>query len=183
MLKEHKLTDRIRNMDIQSMGGIRKTVEAGLVFVREVLKESNQVSRQTVPAHHLNVALQCGGSDGYSGLSANPALGVASDLVVRNGGTVILAETTETYGAEHLLTRRAVSREVGEKLIERIKWWEWYTSVFGAEINNNPSHGNKEGGLTTIYEKSLGAVAKAGSSALAGVYHYAEPVTAKGFVV
>src|SRR4051812_34045516 len=114
LLREHKLTDRIRNMDIQSMGGIRKTVEAGFAFVREVLKESNQVSRETVPAHHLNVALQCGGSDGYSGVSANPALGVASDLVVRNGGTVILAET---YGAEHLFTRRAVSREVGEKLV------------------------------------------------------------------
>ena len=156
MLREHRLTDRIRNMDIQSMGGIRKTVEAGLAFVREVLKESNLVSRQTVPAHHLNVALQCGGSDGYSGVSANPALGVASDLVVRNGGTVILAETTETYGAEHLLTRRAVSREVGEKLVDLMRWWEEYTHKHGEEINANPSPGNKAGGLTTIIEKSLG---------------------------
>ena len=182
MLREHKLTDRIRNMDIQSMGGIRKTVEAGLAFVREVLKESNQVSRQTVPAHHLNVALQCGGSDGYSGMSANPALGVASDLVVRNGGTVILAETTETYGAEHLFTRRAVSREVGEKLVDLMRWWEEYTHKHGEEINANPSPGNKAGGLTTIIEKSLGAMAKAGSTNLVDVVNYAEPVTQKGFV-
>src|SRR3954447_25391051 len=146
LLREHRLTDRIRNMDIQSMGGIRKTVEAGLAFVREVLKDSNQVSRQTVPAHHLNVALQCGGSDGYSGMSANPALGVASDLVVRNGGTVILAETTETYGAEHLFTRRAVSREVGEKLVDLMRWWEEYTHKHGEEINANPSPGKRRAG-------------------------------------
>jgi altronate hydrolase len=146
MLREHKLTDRIRNMDIQSMGGIRKTVEAGLAFVREVLQESNQVSRETVPAHHLNVALQCGGSDGYSGVSANPALGVASDLVVRNGGTVILAETTETYGAEHLFTRRAATREVGEKLVDLMRWWEEYTHKHGEEINANPSPGKRRAG-------------------------------------
>src|SRR3954454_2435229 len=182
LLREHKLTDRIRNMDIQSIGGIRKTVEAGLAFVREVLKESNQVSRQTVPAHHLNVALQCGGSDGYSGMSAKPALGVASDLVGRNGGTVILAETTETYGAEHLFTRRAVSREVGEKLVDLMRWWEEYTHKHGEEINANPSPGNKAGGLTTILEKSLGAMAKAGSTNLVDVVKYAEPVTQKGFV-
>ncbi len=111
----------------------------------------------------------CGGSDGNSGVTANPALGVASDLLVAQGGTSILGETPEIYGAEHLLTRRAVSRAVGEKLVERIKWWEWYTGIFGAEINNNPSPGNKEGGLTTIYEKSLGAIAKGGSTALVDV--------------
>jgi altronate hydrolase len=182
MLREHKLTDRIRNMDIQSMGGTRRTVEAGLAFVREVLKESNEVSRQPVPVRHLMVALQCGGSDGYSGVSANPALGVASDLVVRNGGTVILSETTETYGAEHLFTRRAVSREVGEKLVELMHWWEEYTHKHGAEINANPSPGNKAGGLTTIIEKSLGAMAKAGSTNLIDVVKYAEPVTKSGFV-
>src|SRR5215203_5133350 len=182
MLKEHKLTDRIRNMDIQSMGGTRKTVEAGIAFVREVLAESNRVQRQTVPASELKVALQCGGSDGYSGVSANPALGVASDLVVRHGGTVILSETTETYGAEHLFTRRAVNREVGEKLVELMHWWEDYTAKAGAEINANPSPGNKAGGLTTILEKSLGAMAKAGSTNLIEVVKYAEPVTAKGFV-
>jgi altronate hydrolase len=127
LIQEQRLADRIRNMDIQSMGGTRKTVEAGIEFAREVLAEANEVRRETVPASELKVALQCGGSDGYSGVSANPALGVASDLVVRNGGTVILSETTETYGAEHLFTRRAVSREVGEKLVELMHWWEEYT--------------------------------------------------------
>lgn len=183
MLREHRLTDRIRNMDIQTMGGVRKTVEAGLSFVREVLKEANSVQRVTVPASHLNVALECGGSDGYSGVSANPALGIASDLVVRNGGTVILAETTETYGAEHLFTRRAVTRSVGEKLVELMRWWEEYTQKHGEEINANPSPGNKAGGLTTIIEKSLGAMAKAGSTNLVEVVKYAESVTQKGFVI
>ena len=182
MLREQKLTGRIRNMDIQSMGGTRKTVEAGLAFVQEVLKESNEIRRQPVPAQHLMVALQCGGSDGYSGISANPALGGASDLVVRHGGTVILSETTETYGAEHLFTRRAVSREVGEKLVALMHWWEEYTHKHGAEINANPSPGNKAGGLTTILEKSLGAMAKAGSTNLVDVIPYAEPVTQSGFV-
>jgi altronate hydrolase len=130
----------------------------------------------------LTVALQCGGSDGYSGVSANPALGAASDLVVRHGGAVILSETPETYGAEHLLTRRAVSREVGEKLVALMRWWEDYTQREGAEMNANPSPGNKAGGLTTILEKSLGAMAKAGSTNLVDVLGYAEKVTAKGFV-
>src|SRR5204863_738646 len=143
---------------------------------KELLPEANKVRREPAPASHLIVALQCGGSDGYSGISANPALGAAVDLLVRHGGTAILSETPEIYGAEHLLTRRAISREVGEKLVERIKWWEWYTGLFGAEINNNPSPGNKEGGLTTIYEKSLGAIAKGGSTALVDVVHYAERV-------
>ncbi|HQU47199.1 MAG: galactonate dehydratase, partial [Planctomycetia bacterium 21-64-5] len=124
----------------------------------------------------------CGGSDGNSGITANPALGVASDLLVAAGGTAVLAETSEVYGAEHLLTRRARTRAIGEKLAERIRWWERYAEMFGAELNNNPSQGNKEGGLTTIYEKSLGAVTKAGSTALAGVYLYGEQVTGKGFV-
>ena len=164
------------------MGGTRKTVEAGIAFVREVLAELNSVRRETIPASELKVALQCGGSDGYSGVSANPALGAASDLVVRHGGTVILSETTETYGAEHLFTRRAVNREVGEKLVELMHWWEDYTAKAGAEINANPSPGNKAGGLTTILEKSLGAMAKAGSTNLIEVVKYAEPITAKGFV-
>jgi altronate hydrolase len=182
LLAEHGLSGRLRSMDIQTMGGTRKTVEAGMAFVREVLAESNYVRRETVPASELIVALQCGGSDGYSGVSANPALGAASDLVVRNGGAVILSETTETYGAEHLFTRRAVNRGVGEKLVELMKWWEEYTAKNGAEINANPSPGNKAGGLTTILEKSLGAMAKAGSTNLVDVVKYAEPVTAKGFV-
>jgi altronate hydrolase len=182
MLSEVGLADRVRNMDIQTMGGTRKTVEAAVAFVREVLAEANQVVREPVPASELIVALQCGGSDGYSGVSANPALGVASDLLVAQGGTVILSETPETYGAEHLLTRRAATKEVGEKLVGLMRWWEEYTAREGAEMNANPSPGNKAGGLTTILEKSLGAMAKAGSTNLMDVVRYAEPVTAKGFV-
>ncbi|MCB4824630.1 UxaA family hydrolase [Roseicella aerolata] len=182
LLDEQRLSGRLRNMDIQEMGGTRKTVEAGIAFVREVLEEANKVTRQTVPASELCVALQCGGSDGYSGITANPALGAASDLVVRHGGTVILSESPETYGAEHLLTRRAVSAEVGQKLVDVMKWWEDYTAREGAEMDANPSPGNKLGGLTTILEKSLGAMAKAGSTNLVDVVRYAEPVTAKGFV-
>jgi len=170
-------------LQIQDQGGIRKTVEAGVTAVTELLKSSSGQKRTRLGADKLILATNCGGSDGYSGVTANPALGVASDLLVAHGGTTVLAETTEIYGAEHLLTRRAVSREVGEKLLERIRWWEWYTGVFGAQINNNPSPGNKAGGLTTIYEKSLGAVAKAGTSPLVDVVLYAEPIKAKGFVV
>ena len=182
LLTEAGLAERVRNMDIQTMGGTRKTVEAAVAFVREVLTEANQVRREPCPASELTVALQCGGSDGYSGVSANPALGVASDLLVAQGGTVILSETPETYGAEHLLTRRARSREVGEKLVGLMRWWEDYTNRQGAEMNANPSPGNKAGGLTTILEKSLGAMAKAGSTDLVDVLRYAEPVTEKGFV-
>jgi altronate hydrolase len=170
-------------LTIQECGGIGKTVEAGVRAVAELLPRINDIRRTTLPASKLILGTNCGGSDGNSGVTANPALGVASDLLVAQGGTTILGETPEIYGAEHLLTRRAVSREVGEKLVERIKWWEWYTGIFGAEINNNPSPGNKEGGLTTIYEKSLGAIAKAGSTALVDVVGYAEPVRTKGFVV
>ncbi len=170
-------------LSIQECGGIAKTIEAGVRAVAELLPRVNDVRRTRLPARHLILGTNCGGSDGNSGVTANPALGVASDLLVAQGGTSILGETPEIYGAEHLLTRRAVSRAVGEKLVERIKWWEWYTGIFGAEINNNPSPGNKEGGLTTIYEKSLGAIAKGGRTALADVVHYAEPVKAKGLVV
>jgi altronate hydrolase len=170
-------------LTIQECGGIRKTVEAGVRAVAELLPRVNDVRRTTLPASKLILGTNCGGSDGNSGVTANPALGVASDLLVAQGGTSIIGETPEIYGAEHLLTRRAVSREVGEKLVERIKWWEWYTGIFGAEINNNPSPGNKDGGLTTIYEKSLGAIAKGGSTALVDVVGYAEPVRASGFVV
>jgi altronate hydrolase len=170
-------------LSIQECGGIGKTVEAGVKAVADLLPRVNDVRRTQLPARHLILGTNCGGSDGNSGVTANPALGVASDLMVQQGGTSILGETTEIYGAEHILTRRAVTKEVGEKLVERIKWWEWYTSIFGAEINNNPSPGNKEGGLTTIYEKSLGAIAKAGTTAMVDVYRYAEAVTAKGFVV
>src|SRR5262249_32506340 len=163
--------------------GIRKPAEAGVKAIAELLPRVNDIRRTQLPASKLVLGTNCGGSDGNSGVTANPALGVASDRLVAQGGTTILGETPEIYGAEHLLTRRAVSRVVGEKLIERIKWWEWYASIFGAEINNNPSPGNKDGGLTTIYEKSLGAIAKGGSTALVDVVGYAERVTAPGFIV
>ena len=172
-----------RVLNIQECGGIGKTVEAGVRAVADLLPAVNASRRVTLGADKLVLGTNCGGSDGNSGVTANPALGVASDMLVAQGGISILGETPEIYGAEHLLTRRAVSRAVGEKLIERIKWWEWYTGIFGAEINNNPSSGNKEGGLTTIYEKSLGAIAKGGSTALVDVVGYAEPVRTPGFVV
>ena len=177
-----KRNDRLGSFTIQEKGGTRKAVENGIARVKEMLPEANKVKREPVPASHLMLGLQCGGSDGYSGISANPALGAAVDLLVRNGGTAILSETPEIYGAEHLLTRRAVSTEVGEKLIARIRWWEDYTRRNGNEMNNNPSPGNKAGGLTTILEKSLGAVAKGGTTNLVDVYEYAQPVTARGFV-
>jgi altronate hydrolase len=151
-------------------------------MIEEMLPAANDVRRESVPASHLTLGLQCGGSDGYSGITANPALGAAVDLLVRHGGTAILSETPEIYGAEHLLTRRAVTREVGEKLVARIKWWEDYTARNKGEMNNNPSPGNKAGGLTTILEKSLGAVAKGGTTNLVEVYEYAQAVNAKGFV-
>ncbi len=169
-------------MTIQDTGGTTKTVREGVARLKAMLPAANDVRRQTVPASHLTLALQCGGSDGYSGITANPALGACVDLLVRHGGTAVLSETPEIYGAEHLLTRRAASRAVGEKLIDRIRWWEEYTAKTGGEMNNNPSPGNKAGGLTTILEKSLGAVAKGGSTNLVDVYRYAEPITEKGFV-
>ena len=169
-------------MTIQDKGGTAKAVAEGVSVVKEMLPVANQVARSTVPASAIVVGLQCGGSDGYSGITANPTLGAAVDLLVRHGGTAILSETPEIYGAEHLLTRRAVSNDVADKLIGRIKWWEEYTARNNGEMNNNPSPGNKAGGLTTILEKSLGAVAKGGTTNLVAVYEYAEPVTAKGFV-
>jgi altronate hydrolase len=172
----------LRTFSIQDTGGTAKTIAHGIGLIEEMLPHANAVTRAEVPASHITIGLQCGGSDGYSGITANPALGAAVDLLVRHGGTAILSETPEIYGAEHLLTRRAVTREVGEKLVSRIKWWEDYTARERGEMNNNPSPGNKAGGLTTILEKSLGAVAKGGTSNLNAVYEYAEPVTSKGFV-
>ncbi len=168
-------------MTIQQTGGTRKTVEKGVEILKEMAARANRVERTPAPLSALMVGLQCGGSDGYSGITANPALGVASDMLVAHGGTTILAETPEVYGAEHLLTRRAVSREVGQKLVDRIAWWEDYTARNGGEMDNNPSPGNKRGGLTTILEKSLGAVAKGGTAPLVGVYKFAEEITTPGF--
>ncbi|MDX2222140.1 MAG: altronate dehydratase family protein, partial [Rhodospirillaceae bacterium] len=159
-------------MTIQDTGGTRKSIERGVAQIKEMLPDANTYTRQTVSAEHITLALQCGGSDGYSGITANPALGAASDLVVRHGGTAILSETPEIYGAEHLLTRRAVKPEVADKLVERIKWWEEYCARNDGEMNNNPSPGNKAGGLTTILEKSLGAAAKGGTTNLTAVYKY-----------
>ncbi|MBK8085635.1 MAG: altronate dehydratase [Devosia sp.] len=174
--------ETFRTMTIQETGGTRKTVEKGVAAIREMLPIVNAVKRTTQPASEIMLALQCGGSDGYSGITANPALGYAADILVRHGGTAILSETPEIYGAEHLLTRRARSREVGDKLVDIIHWWEDYSRRNNMEMNNNPSPGNKLGGLTTILEKSLGAAAKGGTTPLNAVYNYADPVTEKGFV-
>ncbi len=168
-------------MNIQDTNGLAKTVEQGIAMVREMLPEVNRTKREEVPASELMVALQCGGSDALSGITANPALGYAADLLVAQGGTAVLAETPEIYGAEHLLTRRAVDEKVGAALVERIRWWEDYTARNKGSMDNNPSPGNKKGGLTTILEKSLGAAAKGGTTPLTGVYKYAEPVTSRGF--
>ncbi len=174
--------DHFQTMTIQATGGTRKTVEQGVARIKEMLPVAARAKRETRPASEIVLALQCGGSDGYSGITANPSLGAAVDLLVKHGGTGVLAETPEIYGAEHLLTRRAVNRAVGEKLVARIRWWEEYTSRNGGEMNNNPSPGNKAGGLSTILEKSLGAAAKGGSTTMRAVYEYAEPVKEKGFV-
>jgi altronate hydrolase len=174
--------DHFQTMTIQATGGTKKTVAEGLDRIRAMLPIAARARRETRPASEIVLALQCGGSDGYSGITANPALGAAADILVRHGGTAVLSETPEIYGAEHLLTRRAVNRAVGEKLVERIKWWEGYCARNGGEMNNNPSPGNKAGGLTTILEKSLGAAAKGGTTTLRAVYEYAEPVREKGFV-
>lgn len=184
LLKKHGLSEGplFRTMTIQGTGGTRATIEAGISAVEDMLPalDANRRTRQS--AEHLTLALECGGSDGYSGISANPALGYASDLLVRHGGTTVLAETPEIYGAEHLLTRRAATPAVAQKLLDRIDWWRDYAERGKAELNNNPSHGNKAGGLTTILEKSLGAVAKGGASRLNAVYEYAEPIDSHGFV-
>jgi altronate hydrolase len=177
-----KASDQLRAFTIQGTGGTSKTIASGIEQVQSLLPQANQITRETVSARHLIVGLQCGGSDGYSGITANPALGNAVDRLVAAGGTAILSETPEIYGAEHLLTRRAASQAIGEKLVQRIHWWEDYCQRMNAELNNNPSAGNKAGGLTTILEKSLGAVAKAGSTNLMGVYEYAEAVRAQGLV-
>jgi len=179
VIPDHKL---VQTMTIQEIGGTRKAVEYGSAAIREMLPEVSQVVRETVPASELVLGMECGGSDGYSGITANPALGAAADLLIRNGGTAAFGETPEIYGAEHLLMRRAVSQEVADKLAARISWWEAYTEANAGSMDNNPSPGNKDGGLTTILEKSLGAAAKGGSTNLADVVQYAEPLTSKGLV-
>ena len=169
-------------LNIQESRGTGETVRRGIAAIDKMLTKADSVRRDPVNANHITLGLECGGSDAFSGISANPALGAAVDLLVSHGGTAILSETPEIYGAEHLLTRKAVSRNVGEKLIDRIQWWESYTSRLGGEINNNPTPGNKAGGLTTILEKSLGASAKGGTTNLVEVYEYAKQVSATGLV-
>ncbi|EPC02736.1 galactarate dehydratase [Litchfieldella anticariensis FP35 = DSM 16096] len=180
--REIRADGALRYMTIQAEGGTRKTIERGLEELRGIAEIANRAQRVPVPVSEITVGMQCGGSDGYSGITANPALGFASDLLVRHGGTTILSETSEIYGAEHLLTRRAVSAAVGEKLIARVRWWEDYCARNGGELDNNPSPGNKRGGLTTILEKSLGAVAKSGAAPLTDVYRFAEKIDKHGFV-
>ncbi len=176
-----KQSPTFQTMNIQSVAGLQKTIEMGVKKVREMLPIVNAAQRTLCPASELKVALQCGGSDAWSGITANPALGEACDLLVAQGGTGVLAETPEIYGAEHLLTERAIDRATGDRLIGLINWWEDYTARNRGSMDNNPSPGNKKGGLTTILEKSLGAAAKGGTTPLTGVYKYAEPVRARGF--
>jgi altronate hydrolase len=175
-------SNKLHAFTIQDSGGSEASVDRGIGYIRELLPDANRIKREPRPASDLILALECGGSDGYSGISANPALGAAADLLIKNGGTACLGETPEIYGAEHLLTRRAVSDDVARKLLDRINWWEDYTKNMGAEMNNNPAPGNKAGGITTILEKSLGAVAKGGTTNLVDVFNYAEKIKKKGFV-
>ncbi|WP_033326937.1 UxaA family hydrolase [Promicromonospora sukumoe] len=171
----------VRSLTIQEAGGVRASVRAGVAAIREMLPLVNQRERVECDVSELVLALNCGGSDGYSGITANPALGWASDRLVAYGATSVLAETPEVYGAEHLLTARAAEPAVAKKLLDRIDWWRDYMAAGGGTLDNNPSPGNKAGGLTTILEKSLGAVAKGGQADLGAVYEYAEPITERGF--
>ncbi len=175
-------TDTFQAYTIQDVGGTRKAIERGIEVLRGMLDGVNQHTRETVPASELTLAVQCGGSDAFSGITANPALGAAGDILIRHGGTVIYSETPEIFGAEHLLTQRAKTPELAQKLLDRIEWWQDYTARNDFELDNNPSPGNKAGGLTTIMEKSLGAQAKSGSTEMVGVYLYGEEVKEKGLV-
>ena len=170
-------------LSMQDCGGTARTIEQGVRMVSDMLPRANDVKRERIPAAELLLGNECGGSDGNSGVTANPALGAAADMLVAAGGTVMISETSEIYGAEHLLSRRARSPEIAKKLVELIDWWKRYTAMFDAKIDANPNPGNKAGGITTIYEKSLGAVAKGGTTALNGVYAYAERVGGKGLVM
>jgi altronate hydrolase len=175
-------SDVLRTMSIQDAGGTRAAIESGASIVEELLSIANQDERSPAPLADISLALQCGGSDSFSGVTANPALGRAADLLVASGGTVILGETPEIYGAEHLLLSRATSPAVAAALQERLDWWQQYAAANGASLNNNPSPGNIAGGISTILEKSLGAVMKSGTTPLLAVYNYAEPVDMPGFV-
>ncbi len=172
----------LRTFVMQDMGGTRATIAAGIAAIEEMLPIANQAQRQAVSASHLKIGLECGGSDGFSGITANPALGAAMDILVRHGGTAILSETPEIHGVEFMLTRRAVSPEVGQKLLDRLAWWEKYAAGQNAQFNGVVGHGNQAGGLANIFEKSLGSAMKGGTTPLQAVYEYAEPITQSGFV-
>ena len=178
-LKEGKL---MRTMVMQDVGGTRATIEAGIRAIEEMLPIANEARRTTVSASHLKIGLECGGSDGFSGITANPGLGAAMDILVRHGGTAILSETPEIHGVEFMLTRRAITPEVGQKLLDRLAWWEKYTAGQNAQFNGVVGHGNQAGGLANIFEKSLGSAMKGGTTPLRAVYEYAEPITENGFV-
>ena len=168
-------------MNIQESGGTKNIIAMVNSQIIEMLPDLNKEERQKIPISELTVALQCGGSDSYSGITANPSLGIASDLIVKHGGSTILSETPEIYGAEHLLIERARNIEIVEKLKKQIEWWKNYTKINESSLDNNPSPGNKRGGLTTILEKSLGAVAKSGTSIMQDVLDYAQPISKRGF--
>ena len=173
---------RLKTLRVREAGGTRNAIEAGIALVGRMLPLANEARREPVSAEHIVVGLQCGGSDGFSGLSANPALGVAMDILVRHGGTAILSETTEIYGVEQTLTARAVSREVGQKLVDRMDWWLAHCKARDTQINGRVSPGNHSGGIANVLEKSLGGAKKAGNSPLMEVYEYAQPVAQRGFV-
>lgn len=172
----------LRTLVMQDTGGTRAAIEAGIQAVEDMLPLANACQRQTVPASHISIGLQCGGSDGFSGITANPALGAAMDILVRHGGTAILSETPEIHGVEYMLTRRAVSPEVGQKLLDQLAWWAEYTRGHNGQFNGVVGPGNQAGGLANIFEKSLGSAMKGGTTPLQGVYAYAEPIVQKGFV-
>ncbi|MGU7768752.1 UxaA family hydrolase [Burkholderia sp. MR1-5-21] len=172
----------MRTLVMQDTGGTRATIDAGIAAIHAMLPAANDIVRQPVPASHLKIGLECGGSDGFSGITANPALGAAMDLLVRHGGTAILSETPEIHGVEFMLTRRAVSPEVGQKLLDRLAWWERYTRGHNGQFNGVVGPGNQQGGLANIVEKSLGSAMKGGTTPLQAVYEYAEPIVRAGFV-
>ncbi|MEN9537925.1 MAG: hypothetical protein RLZZ126_160 [Pseudomonadota bacterium] len=172
----------MQSLVMQDIGGTRETIAAGIAAVERMLPAANDVRREPVSAEHLKIGLECGGSDGFSSITANPALGAAMDILVRHGGTAILSETPEIHGVEHMLTRRAVSPQVGQKLLDRLAWWAEYTRGHNAQFNGVVGAGNQAGGLANIFEKSLGSAMKGGTTPLMEVYRYAEPITQSGFV-
>ncbi|MEH0111176.1 altronate dehydratase family protein [Tersicoccus sp. MR15.9] len=172
----------ISSYTIQGVGGTRAAIDNGVEAVLAMAEQIADVERTEVGVENLVLGMQCGGSDALSAITANPALGVVSDWLVAQGAISVLGETPEIYGAEQMLADRAVSPEVAARLLERIAWWEKYAEREGATLDGNPSPGNKEGGISTILEKSLGSVAKGGHAPLTAVHAYAERTDVPGFV-